>query len=102
MDEWEYYVTVLEARVSKEKSQIAPYVKWQPAQLPKLSPLSLIPILNELGAAGWELITCHPYTFGENHDIVSYSVTGAKTWQGVQYTNQYLCVFKRRKIALPQ
>ena len=102
MEEWEYYVTVLEARIEKEQKQIASYVKWNPSQLPKFSPLSLIPVLNEIGASGWELISCHPYTFGENHDIVTYSVTGAKTWQGLQYTNKYLCVFKRRKVEPPR
>ena len=52
---------------------------------------SLLPLLDERGAQGWELVQMLPINVGDNGDI-SYASRAAGTWM---YT--YLCVFKRPK-----
>ena len=92
---WEYYALFLPADVSHERElqQIFPNVR-----ILKFDPVALIPQLNAYGKAGWELVVCHPYTIGENADVLTHNTSGAQTWTGRQFTHMYFCVFKRRKV----
>jgi hypothetical protein len=96
MEQWEYLTTFLDADTrgyARELQVMFPTV----GKLSDFAPIALMPKLNEYGAKGWELITCHPYTVGENLDVMTHTTTGAKTWIGQQYTHTYFCVFKRQK-----
>jgi hypothetical protein len=92
MQQWDYLSLFLE-------SNIAPYRKELQERFPgehpsQYSPLALIPQLEEFGHKGWELITCHPYSVGDNSDVLTHRTSAANnsTW-----TNLYFCVFKRPK-----
>jgi hypothetical protein len=61
------------------------------------SPRALMPVLNDFGEIGWEMIACHPYTVGDNLDVMTHNVAGAGTFVGNKFTHNYFCVFKRRK-----
>lgn len=96
MEQWEYFVSVISSDSEKQK-------EWLRNQYPntrfgKFAPQSLTPVLNEMGAQGWELVECHPYSFGDNQDVMTHTVTGSGSWVGNKFTNNYLCVFKRRKV----
>lgn len=95
IEQWEYFTCILNANAEKQKGWLDK--NFPTLKLGKFAPQSLIPILNDYGALGWELITFHPYTFGDNQDVMTQTVSGAGTWAGKQYTSMYLCAFKRRK-----
>ena len=98
MEQWEYLTTILEADAKAQLKNLKLLFPNLTGDLKSFAPMALMPVLNEYGAKGWELIVCHPYTFGENADILTHAVTGTQTWMGRQFTHTYFCVFKRRKV----
>ncbi len=96
--EWEYMVTNLSANAD-EQQEFLDHI-WPGVQFPRFAPEALIPHLNALGAEGWELVSAQPVIYGVNGDVlISYGnnsphsgLFGEDNW-----TNAYLCFFKRRK-----
>ncbi len=86
MAQWEYLTTFLEARV-KEK-EMKQFIKERFDKKPrKHSPESMIPDLNDLGAAGWELVHMEPLPrIGRKEDI---------QFDNHNWSSTYFCVFKR-------
>ncbi len=91
MTQWEYLTRFLEAKIKKEdKDALAQRFSQQ--KLPRFSPESMIPELDELGAAGWELVHMEPVPkVGGKGDVL---FGGVPRW-----SNDYFCVFKRPKAA---
>lgn len=56
---------------------------------PRYTPLSLINQLNELGAKGWEMMSCDPMQVGKNGDLQH------ATTAGMGWSRHYFCCFKR-------
>lgn len=94
MAQWEYLTLFLEAKVHKEDAENLKK-RFDKKRLPKYTPESMIPELDQLGAAGWELVHMEPVPkVGGKGDILFH---GAPRW-----SNRYFCVFKRQKhIAAP-
>ena len=89
MTQWEYLSLFLEARVHKEDEDRLKK-RFSKKRLPKYTPESMIPELDQLGAAGWELVHMEPVPkVGGKGDIL---FGGAPRW-----SNTYFCVFKRPK-----
>ena len=91
MDRWEYRTVLLWADIDNNGAR--EYIKdtwpkWQPS---KYSPETLIPVLNEYGESGWELVNLEPVFIGKNHDVLMHD-NGTGLW-----TRVYLCAFKRKK-----
>ncbi|MCO5183646.1 MAG: DUF4177 domain-containing protein [Anaerolineae bacterium] len=87
INEWEYYTTFLEARMSETDT-------WSEAMIPdedhpKYSPYAIMPELNRLGRKGWELVHIEPVIVGKNHDVLVHPNNM------VYWGNTYFCVFKR-------
>lgn len=91
-EQWEYLTLFLEADLKPYKAELQSRFPNQP--LGKFTPRALIPQLDELGAQGWELVTCHPYATGRNSDIVLFRGVGLT---GGVWTHVYFCVLKRSK-----
>lgn len=90
MSQWEYLTLFLEARVRKEDEEKLKK-RFDKKKLPKYTPESLIPELDQLGAARWELIHMEPVAkVGNKGDVLFH---GAPRW-----SSTYFCVFKRPKI----
>ena len=94
MAQWEYLTLFLEAKVRKEDADNLKK-RFDKKRLPKFTPESMIPELDQLGAAGWELVHMEPVAkVGGNGDVL---FQGAPRW-----SHQYFCVFKRPKhVAAP-
>lgn len=89
MTQWEYLTLFLEAKVHKEDADKLKQ-RFDKKRLPKYTPESMIPELDQLGAAGWEMIHMEPVPkVGGKGDIL---FGGAPRW-----SNRYFCVFKRPK-----
>lgn len=89
MAQWEYLTLFLEAKVRKEDADNLKS-RFDKKRLPKYAPESMIPELDQLGAAGWEIVHMEPVAkVGNKGDIL---FEGAPRW-----SNQYFCVFKRPK-----
>ena len=91
MTQWEYLTRFLEAKIKKEDKE-ALAQRFNGKKLPKFTPESMIPELDELGAAGWELVHMEPVPkVGGKGDVL---FGGVPRW-----SNEYFCVFKRPKAA---
>lgn len=93
-DVWEYVTRFIFADI--ENNGAREYISKNynfSYSIPKFTPLSLIPILNQYGAEGWELIHIEPIRMvGKNHDIYYHSGDANNT----QWSNVYFCAFKRK------
>lgn len=93
MDKWEYCTEFVWANA--ESKDVKEYFKtrypnWK--NPPKFAPESMEPHLNQMGEAGWEVVTMQPVWPGDNSDVHNYG-------DGFVYTHIYFCVLKRRKPA---
>ncbi|MAS32838.1 MAG: hypothetical protein CL610_02450 [Anaerolineaceae bacterium] len=87
MTQWEYLTLFLEAQVHKEDEDQLKR-RFDKKKLPRHTPESMIPELDQLGAARWELVHMEPVPkVGGNGDILFH---GAPRW-----SSTYFCVFKR-------
>lgn len=94
MTQWEYLTLFLEARVHKEDEDKLKQ-RFDKKKLPRYTPESMIPELDQLGAARWELVHMEPVAkVGGKGDIL---FGGAPRW-----SNTYFCVFKRPKLDAAQ
>jgi len=87
MQRWEYHTELFEADVKSQQEFLSQ--RWPNRAHGKNSPLALIPLLNGLGAAGWELVEIRPVVAGSNSDILVHTNVGA------HWSATYLCTFKR-------
>ncbi len=89
-DKWEYYTAIVDAEL--DRSGVRDYLtrRWS-GEMARYTPLALIPGLNELGAAGWELISIQPVLAGDNEDVFIGSRGQTGGW-----THSYLCALRRR------
>lgn len=89
MTQWEYLTLFVEAEVHKEDADNLKK-RFDKKKLPKYTPESMIPELDQLGAAGWELVHMEPVPkVGGKGDVLFDG--------GAHWSNQYFCVFKRPK-----
>lgn len=96
--QWEHLIVTLRANADDWQDFLQQ--AWPGQYFPKYAPQALMPLLNDYGAQGWELVAMEPVIAGVNGDI----------WIGgtppigmaCPWTNQYLCAFKRRKPAPDQ
>ena len=87
--EWEYYTEFVVADASKQAAFVQQF--YPQGKMPSRAVQATLPRLNELGAAGWELVQLQPVSgVGSNGDILMLGV-------GKLYTSLYLAVFKKRK-----
>ncbi len=91
-EQWEYLIATL--RADAEEQQAFLQREFPEETFPWYAPEALIPLLNDYGDLGWELVSLEPVIMGTNGDVL---VVGGRP---STYTNQYLCAFKRRKPAL--
>jgi hypothetical protein len=89
-DRWEYHTAILSADVSRPGVE-GFLQRRSTGALAKYTPLALLPELNEMGAAGWEMISIEPVIAGENEDIFIGSRGQSGSW-----VHTYLCAFRRR------
>ncbi len=90
MNQWEYMPTYLEARV--DGKEIRNFLKEQTGvkRPPRYMIESLMPQLDKLGSAGWELVHMEPVPrVGKKGNVL----LGASS----RWSNIYFCVFKRQK-----
>jgi hypothetical protein len=89
MTQWEYLTLFLEAKAHKEDEEKLKK-RFNKKKLPQQTPERLIPELDQLGAAGWELVHMEPVPkVGGKGDIL---FGGVARW-----SSTYFCVFKRPK-----
>lgn len=86
MERWQYKTAVLAADISNDGAQATIGDLFPGRQPPKHTPETLMPLLNEFGEDGWELVSLEPIVMVEDHRVT----TSGRT-------NLYLAVFKRRK-----
>ncbi len=96
MPKWEYLTIYLNAEVTTDLDEFKELVNA--SKFSKYSPVALMPLLNKFGEDGWEMISCHPYSVGDNRDVLTHSFNSMTTTAGNRYTHTYLCVFKRPKV----
>jgi hypothetical protein len=87
-ERWEHFVELITADSQYE----TPFVQqfYPQGRVPVFAIQSILPRLNHLGEQGWELVHIQPVRTGNNGDIMI-EAGGAREW-----TNVYLCAFKRR------
>ncbi len=91
MPQWEYLTRFLEAQVDKDSAEQLQQ-RFETKKLPRYAPEAMIPELDSLGAAGWELVHMEPVPkVGGKGDIL---FGGAPRW-----SSSYFCVFKRPRTA---
>jgi hypothetical protein len=89
MTQWEYLTRYLEAQVDKAQSESL-HQRFKDQNLPRYTPENMIPELDSLGAAGWELVHMEPVPkVGGKGDLL---FGGAARW-----SHSFFCVFKRPK-----
>jgi len=93
MEQWEYWTEFVFANI--ESPGAAEFIRqgWPDRKPPKFTPETMIPHLNAFGEVGWELVHMQPVVVGRNADVGFVHGGGAP---GVQWSNAYFCVFKRR------
>jgi len=91
-DQWECLIVTL--RADTEEQQAFLQREFPEEKLPQYAPEALIPLLNQYGVQGWELVSLHPVIKGINGDMY---MGGPDIGVNSHWTNQYLCAFKRRK-----
>ena len=89
MQRWEYQTELLEA--DAQAQDVFLQRRWPNKKAGKKSPRALIPLLNERGQDGWELVAIQPVVSGANADILVHSTGPAVT----NWSATYLCTFKR-------
>ena len=89
-EKWEYHTAILHAELDRPGVKDFLARRWS-GELPRYTPLALIPELNELGAAGWELIGIQPVLAGDNEDVFIGSRGQTGGW-----SHSYLCALRRR------
>jgi hypothetical protein len=90
MTQWEYLTLFLEAKVRKGDDELLTK-RFNKKKLPQSTPERLIPELDQLGEARWELVHMEPVAkVGGKGDIL---FGGAPRW-----SNTYFCVFKRPRV----
>lgn len=91
MEKWEYLTKFVWANIETEGVREFLKEQWPDWQKPpRYAPQAMIPELNELGEAGWELVHMQPVWQGKNLDVHNSGISEI-------YTNTYFCVMKRRK-----
>lgn len=91
MEKWEYLTTFCEANAGRKAVRQFLKEKFEIKRPPLYTPEALIPELNDLGEAGWELIHMEPVArVGAKGDVLF-------DGEGVHWSNVYFCVFKRLK-----
>jgi hypothetical protein len=90
MQRWEYLTKFVVAIVQNVDAGSLYSELLEGENLPRYSPLTMIPELNQLGEKGWELVHMQPVFIGSNHDILLIEGGGMKRW-----ATNYFCVFKR-------
>jgi hypothetical protein len=90
MERWEYLTRFVEANVEQLETDNLYGELIDGQDLPRNSPLTMIPELNRLGEKGWELVHMQPVHIGSNHDILTHEGGGTRRW-----ASTYFCVFKR-------
>lgn len=90
MQQWEYLSKFVESNINNEAIDMTSAEMLELDSLPRYSPLTMIPELNQLGAKGWELVHMEPVVLGSNHDVLLIEGGGMKRW-----ARNYFCVFKR-------
>ena len=90
MEKWEYMTEIAYAHIDSSGAREYIQQNWPNWKNPrKCTPETLIPRLNALGKAGWELVHIEPvYTQDDGQVLV--------TSQSLYTTNAYFCAFKRR------
>lgn len=91
MQKWEYLTRFVEADVRNRPVETVYSELVDAENLPRYSPLAMIPELNRLGEKGWELVHMEPVVIGKNHDVLMEEGGGMKRW-----ATNYFCVFKRQ------
>lgn len=104
MQTWEYIALHLESDKEKikveesSKRKIADVIKrvWNDdnSKYSSYSPFALTPLLDALGADGWEMVSMQPLVVGSNADV-TLPVSSAAVSTIPHWTHHYLCVFKR-------
>ncbi|RMF76717.1 MAG: hypothetical protein D6737_19565 [Chloroflexi bacterium] len=92
MTQWEYLTKFI--RADKKKEGVREFIeqKWPEwHKPPRYTPEAMIPELNRLGDAGWELMHIEPIADVGRKGDIRFDGTGS-TW-----SNIYFCVFKRPK-----
>jgi len=93
VEQWEYHTEIIRAHIDNPGVREALSRRWPTFKPSKFSPETMVPHLDQWGAEGWELVHMEPVAgTGSNMDI---HFTG----QAPSYSNEYFCVFKRRKHA---
>ncbi len=90
MQRWEYLTRFVEADVRNPGTDTIYSELVDGDNLPRYSPLAMIPELNHLGEKGWEIVHMEPVVIGKNHDVLTHEGGGMKRW-----AMNYFCVFKR-------
>lgn len=89
MKQWEYLTIFVYADV--ECPAAVEFFDDMVTRVPKFSPITLVPELNLLGEAGWELVHMQPVQrVGRDEDVGFMGGSTTFTW-----SNAYFCVFKR-------
>ena len=85
MEEWEHHVAILEADGLAQSQYLQ--ARWPQFPVAIYDVKALIPLLDDFGQQGWELVSAQPVQLGEYQDVLC---SGG-------WTHTYLCFFKRRK-----
>lgn len=88
---WEYLTRLMWASNTNEGAKEYFQLNWPGQEPRKYAPETMIPELNDLGDAGWELVHMQPVgEIGKNRDIGFVAGEAMPRW-----SNGYFCVFKR-------
>ena len=88
-ERWEHHIEYIRADAQQQQAFLQE--RYQQPYFLRYDVRATLPRLNELGEQGWELVHMQPVFVGEHGDICI-TRGDSRTW-----TNNYLCVFKRRK-----
>ena len=99
MQRWEYLTKFVEANINSQSADNLYNELIDTENLPRYSPLAMIPELNRLGEKGWELVHMQPVFIGSNHDVLVQEGGGMKRW-----ATNYFCVLSDlpEKSAVPR
>ena len=90
MQKWEYLSKYIQADMQNKPLDTVYGELIDGDELPRYSPVTIMPELNRLGEKGWELVHIQPVAIGRNHDILVHEGGGARRW-----ATNFFCVFKR-------
>jgi hypothetical protein len=89
-ERWEYHTAILCADLTRPGVE-GFLQRRSTGALARYTPLALMPELNEMGAAGWEMISIQPVLAGDNGDVFIGSRNQTGSW-----SHSYLCALRRR------